>query len=105
MQITNRTVSFREAQAVSDHAIFEDENGVEYIAQPGPVQKWLKLSDIKRPRHDRVKFLQNAERVNNIQTPPEVMAEAYKHTQANQRVVSPKPLKVVAPSGQLVDNK
>jgi hypothetical protein len=105
MQITNRTVSFIEHQAVSDHVIFEDENGVEFIAEPGPVQKWLKLSEIKRPRHDRVKFLQNAERINNIQTPPEVMAEAYKHTQVNQRAVSPKPLKVVTQEGKLVDNK
>ena len=101
MQITNRTVSFREGQAVSDHAIFEDADGVEFIAEPGPVQRWLKLSDIKRPRHDRVQFLQEAERRTGIQAAPEVMAAAYAH---QQRTVNPKPLKIVTPEGKLVDN-
>lgn len=102
MNITNRTVSFREGQSVSDHAIFEDADGVEFIAEPGPVQKWLKLADIKKPRHDRVRFLQDAARQTGLQSTPEVMAAAYAH---QQRTVNPKPLKVIAPDGALVDNK
>ena len=98
MQITNRTVSFREgSNSISDHTIFEDENGVEYIPQPGPVQKWVKLSDIKKERHDRVRFLQDASKQNNMTPDPAQLAAAYQHTSARQRTVDPsKPLNKIS---------
>lgn len=102
MQLTNRTVSFREGQAVSDHAIFEDADGTEFIAEPGPVQRWLRLSDINKERHDRVQFLIDAEKATGIPTKQAQRIVAYEHL---QRVAGPKPLKLVTPEGKLVDNK
>ena len=106
MQITNRTVSFKEgSNSISDHHIFEDENGDEFIPDPHATQtKWLKLSEIQKERHDRVQFLQDASKQTGVQTKPEVMAAAYAHTSQQQRMVNPKPLKVIV-NGQLVDNK
>jgi hypothetical protein len=107
MQITNRTVSFKEgSNSISDHYIFEDESGTEYIPDPYATQtKWLLLSDIKKERHDRVAFLQDAARQTGVQTKQSVMAAAYAHTSNQQRVVSPKPLKVITVEGKLVDNQ
>jgi len=106
---TDRKIEFLHGgQLVSTHAIFEDEDGNEFVHEPGVNYVcWHKLEDYKKGKtvHNRAQFLIDGAKKNNTVPDPQQMAEAYKQTSANQRTVKPKPLNVFdRATGQIIPN-
>lgn len=99
---TGETVTFVEGHnqfgpnSLSHHAVFLGEDGESYIPKPGPVQAWIKLSDVQKEIHNPAEFLKRAQRQGSSVS-EQKMADAYKPTTEIQRV----PQKVLKPEWAL----
>ncbi len=102
MKITDRTIQFIDGQCVTTHTIFEDENGVSHIHEPGATrQRWHRLEDYGKNRvvHDPATFYANARRSGHVLSPHAQIAEASaKKAEAlrgQSRVAPPQPKFVI----------
>lgn len=76
MTPTDRTITFSEgSNGLCTHTVFVDDDGVEHIPDR---DGWKKISDMQKPVHDPVKFLNDAARKTGIKTPEPAMSEAVK---------------------------
>lgn len=100
---TGETVTFVEGHnqfgpnSLSHHAVFLGEDGEHYIPKPGPVQAWLKLTDVQKTIHNPTEFLKASTRATGRSVSEQTMADAYKPTTEIQRV----PQKVLKPEWAL----
>jgi|ERR1700719_811437 len=102
-KITNplETVTFVEGHnqhgpnSLSHHDVFLGEDGVRYIPEPGPIQKWVRLDSVKKEWYDPKKFLQHAQNRTGIPTTEAQQIAAYAPTNSLQRMPA---AKVVTPN-------
>ena len=97
MNPTDRTITFSEgSNGLSTHTVFVDDDGVEHIPNR---DGWKKISDVQKPVHDPVKFLNDAPKRTGIPTPEPVIAEAVKAI--NKSADPSKPLYKLDKDGRL----
>jgi len=77
MTPTDRTITFSEgSNGLSTHTVFVDDDGVEHIITAS--RGFVKITDVQKPVHDPVKFLNDSARKTGIKTPEPAMSEAVK---------------------------